>query len=90
MTDVVPVRISEYVNPDEAEIDDSGDVPYVTNHDELETRDVIRAFSRDSVEANNLTSRIVTEDDAMWRDEFADLELGDEFAVHEASERAEA
>ena len=74
MTEVVPVEFVAYEG--DIEVEDGT----VANHDQLvndgETKDVVRGVNRDLAEANNLD--ILTPEDSVWRDEFADLDIGEE------------
>lgn len=66
-------HLVKYDTPSEVEYD--AEENSITNHDDLETTDVVRCFSRDScVPAHNP----VTPDDGLWREEFAEMDPGDE------------
>lgn len=79
--EVVPVHLVAYADDAELDVDDSGEYPTVENHDEVEKYDTVYALQRESVEKWGLEKDIVTPDSPMWRDEFADLEAGDEFQL---------
>lgn len=77
--DVVPVYLVEYVDDAEVDVEMEGDHPVVQNHDELRKRPVIRGMRASSAHEYNMD--IINPLDTQWRDEFEDIELGDEFDV---------
>lgn len=80
MTEAMPVHFEAY--EDDADLDveiDADDNPIVTNHDELETVDVVYGMKPSDVEEWDL--HVVTPKSPFWEEEFADISLGDEFEL---------
>ncbi|MFC7134314.1 MULTISPECIES: PadR family transcriptional regulator [Salinibaculum] len=84
----VPVHFIAYEDDADLEIDDSGEDPTVANHDELvnsgQTFGEIRMMSREHAEEYDLD--VVTQDDALWCDEVADLDIGEAVRVDDLRE----
>jgi len=81
--EIVPVHMEKYADDADLEVDYSGDEPVVTNHDELPKQREVIALKRSRVEEHGLEHNIVEPGDSLWREEFADLEIGDSFQIGE-------
>ena len=74
---IVPVHLVSYDNPENMEQDpDTGEI---INHDELEKTDVVRGLPKS--EAREYNMDIIHSDSPIWRDEFEDIEVSDEYEV---------
>ena len=79
-TELVPVLLTGFTDQDAIEINERGEIG---NYDELvnagKTFEKIRAMERSTAEKHNAT--IITSDDPLWREEFADIGKQDEWRV---------
>lgn len=82
------VLVHRTIYPDDAdiEIDNSGDVPTVANHDELPEVESVIALRRSKVEVHGLEGDIVEPGDSLWREEFEEMGAGDIIELDEVHE----
>lgn len=86
--DKLYVHFVVYDDGADLEVDYDGGEPTVTNHDELvdsgQTYDAVRVLNDSEQNREHIGKwMIVDEDDPMWREEFADMEIGDEYRFDE-------
>lgn len=80
MTEAVPVHFVAYEDDADLELNDDHDIE---NHDELvnsdQTYDEVRGMDPEQVEQFGLD--VVEPSDGLWREKFADIEIGDAYRV---------
>lgn len=81
MTDTAVVYMVSYDYPTEAEVRTIDEEPQVINHSELDTTPVAICMERQEVTDIGLESEIIEPDSVLWRDEFADMDLGEELEL---------
>jgi len=68
------VRQQEFVDESEMDVIPSG---VIRNYDDLEKQTTVRLISLDAIREQEHWDRVIGPDDSDWREEFADLELGE-------------
>lgn len=77
--EAAPVLLNKYVDSTEVEAEKEDGEWVVTNHDELEQETVVRGMNREEAEEYNLD--ILTPERPSWREEFANIDLGEEVSL---------